>query len=182
MIDVAITAFLLVLVAAVPGRAASLAGVEMPDTITVDDKPLVLNGLGLRKAFGFKAYVGGLYLEQRSSDPETIIDPARRKRVTLHFLRDIDRGRLASGWADSLRTVGSKPLEPAITQFTSLIDDVKKGDEMTFTSRPSAGIEVAHRGTVRGTVPGDDFSRALFTVWFGPKPGDENLKRGMLGK
>jgi hypothetical protein len=35
---------------------------------------------------------------------------------------------------------------------------------------------------VRGAVPGDDFARALFTVWFGPKPGDENLKRGMLGQ
>ena len=35
---------------------------------------------------------------------------------------------------------------------------------------------------VRGTVPGDDFARALFTVWFGPEPGDENLKRGMLGQ
>jgi len=40
---------------------------------------------------------------------------------------------------------------------------------------------VAARGTVRGTVPGDDFARTLFTIWFGPEPGDENLKRGMLG-
>jgi hypothetical protein len=35
---------------------------------------------------------------------------------------------------------------------------------------------------VRGSVPGDDFARALYTVWFGPEPGDENLKHGMLGK
>lgn len=27
-----------------------------------------------------------------------------------------------------------------------------------------------------------DNPRALFTVWFGPEPGDANLKRGMLGK
>ena len=37
-------------------------------------------------------------------------------------------------------------------------------------------------GTVPRTVPGDDFARTLFTIWFGPEPGDENLKRGMLGK
>jgi hypothetical protein len=43
-------------------------------------------------------------------------------------------------------------------------------------------VEVAARGTVRGTVPGDDFARTLFTIWFGPEPGDENLKRGMLGQ
>jgi hypothetical protein len=39
-------------------------------------------------------------------------------------------------------------------------------------------VEVAARGTVRGTVPGDDFARTLFTIWFGPEPGG---KRGMPG-
>jgi len=142
-----------------------------------------LNGTGLRQATALrvKAYVGGLYLAQRTSDPNAVIDPARLKRVTLHFLRSIDRRNLASGWSDSLRKVGGKNLEPAVAQFAALIDDVSKGDTMSFTARPGAGVEVALRGAVRGTVPGDDFSRALFTVWFGPEPGDENLKRGMLG-
>ena len=44
------------------------------------------------------------------------------------------------------------------------------------------GFEVAQDGKTRGSVPGDAFARTLFTVWFGPKPGDENLKRGMLGR
>jgi hypothetical protein len=42
-------------------------------------------------------------------------------------------------------------------------------------------VEVAAQGTVRGRVPGEDFARALFTIWFGPNPSDANLKRGMLG-
>ena len=95
-------------------------------------------------------------------------------------LRDIDRQNLTSGWAESLHKVGGKSTE--ISQFTALVPDVKKGDTMSFTSRPGAGVEVAMRDQVKGTIPGDDFSRTLFTVWFGPKPGDENLKRGMLGK
>ena len=59
---------------------------------------------------------------------------------------------------------------------------MKTGDTMSFTWRPGVGLEVAMDEKVRGTVPGDDFARALFTVWFGPEPGDENLKRGMLGQ
>ena len=163
-IEIAIAASLL-LAAIGPARGATLAGVQLPDTVTVDDAPLVLNGMGLRQATALrvKAYVGGLYLEQRSSDPATVIDSRQRKRVTMKFLRD-------------------KAMEPSITRFTSLIDDVKKGDTLSFTARPGAGVEVTLRDAVRGTVPGDEFSRALFTVWFGPKPGDENLKRGMLGK
>ncbi len=113
-----------------PAQARTLAGVELPDTVVVDGATLRLNGMGLRAATALrvKAYVGGLYLEQPSSDAATVIDSHQRKRVTMKFLRDIDRQRLTSGWA------------------------------------------------------GDDFARALFTVWFGPEPGDENLKRGMLGQ
>ena len=53
---------------------------------------------------------------------------------------------------------------------------------MSFTWRPGTGTEVALNGAARGRVPGDEFARALFAVWFWPTPGDENLKRGMLGK
>jgi hypothetical protein len=112
---------------------------------------------------------------------------AERQRVAGLFramksLRDIDRRNLASGWAASLRKSGGESMEHSISQFTSLIHDVKKGDTMSFIWRPAVGIEVATDGEIRGTVPGDDFARMLFTVWFGPEPGDANLKRGMLGK
>jgi len=96
------------------------------------------------------------------------------------FLRDIDGAPLGSGWADELRKVGGT--ETSVAHFTSLISDVKKGDRMSFTWCPDTGVEVAAQGTVRGRVPGEDFARALFTIWFGPNPGDANLKRGMLGK
>jgi hypothetical protein len=179
---VVVVVALLALTIGGPLRAASLAGVELPDTDTVNGTKLVLNGMGLRQATALrvKAYVGGLYLEKPSSDPDTVINSRQCKRVTMKFLRDIDGARLASGWADGLRKVGGT--EASISRFTSLIGDVKKGDAMSFTWCPEAGVEVAVRGTVRGTVPGDEFARALFTVWFGPEPGDENLKRGMLGK
>ena len=165
-----------------PAQARTLAGVELPDTVTVDGTTLRLNGMGLRAATALrvKAYVGGLYLEQPSSDGATVIDSHQPKRVTMKFLRDIDRQRLTSGWAEELRKVGGK--EPSIAEFTSLIPDVKTGDTMSFTWRPGVGLEVAMDEKVRGAVPGDDFARALYTVWFGPEPGDENLKRGMLGQ
>jgi len=182
MTRVAPIAPLLVLLALAPAQARTLAGIALPDTMAADGATLVLNGMGLRQATALrvKAYVGGLYLEKRTSDANTVINSRELKRVVMKFLRDIDRGRLASGRADELRKVGGKA--PEITQFTSLIPDVKTGDTMSFTWRPGAGLEVAKDNEVRGTVPGEDFARALFTLWFGPKPGDENLKRGMLGK
>jgi len=177
-------ALLLTLLALAPAQARKLAGVEMPDTAVVDGVTLKLNGMGLRAATALriKAYVGGLYLEQPTHDAAIVIDSKQPKRVTMKFLRDIDRERLTGGWAESLRKVGGKTLEPSIAEFTSLIPDVKTGDTMSFTWRPGTGLEVAMDGKVRGTVSGDEFARGLFTVWFGPDPGDANLKSGMLGK
>jgi hypothetical protein len=41
--------------------------------------------------------------------------------------------------------------------------------------------EVAKDEKVRGSVPVTT-SPGRDTVWFGPEPGDEDLKRGMLGQ
>jgi chalcone isomerase-like protein len=174
----------LVVVLAAPARARTLADVELPDSVVVDGTTLRLNGMGLRQAtpLRIKAYVGALYLKEPSSDAATVIDSRQPKRVTMKFLRDIDGKRMASGWADELRKVGNKIPEDRIAQFSALIPDVKTGDTLSFTWRPGTGVDVALNDKPRGSVPGDDFARALFTVWFGPTPGDENLKRGMLGQ
>jgi hypothetical protein len=36
-------------------------------------------------------------------------------------------------------------------------------------------------GKVMGTIAGDDFSRALFSIWLGSHPPHADLKAGMLG-
>ena len=173
---------LLAFATAAGGR--TLAGVDLPDSVTIDGATLRLNGMGLRTATALRvrAYVGGLYLEQPTSDGAVVIDSHQRKRVTMKFLRNIDRNRLTSGWAEPLRKIGGKGMEPTIDQFSSLIDDVSTGDTLAFTWRPGAGLEIAKNDKVRGTIAGDEFARTLFTVWFGPAPGDANLKRGMLGQ
>ena len=162
--------------------ARTLAGVELPDTITIEDTTLRLNGMGLRQAtmLRIKAYVGALYLEKPSRDAQTVIDSAERKRVTMVFLRAISKDQLASGWADSLRKIA--PSEAAaIDRFVQLVPDVESGGRMEFTFRPGKGVEIAYDGKSRGTIEGDGFAKALLTVWFGPEPGDANLKKGMLG-
>jgi hypothetical protein len=170
------------LAGAVQTSARTLADVELPETISVDDATLHLNGMGLREAtvLHVKAYVGGLYLEKPSHDADTVIDSKQRKRVTMVFLRDISKKQLASGWADSLRAVAPDE-SAAIGRFMELVPDVKKRGRMEFTFRPGQGVEIAYDGKPRGTIEGDGFARALLTVWFGPKPGDPNLKKGMLG-
>ena len=46
-------------------HADSLAGISMPNNITVENETLILNGLGLREKYWVDVYVNGLYLLKR---------------------------------------------------------------------------------------------------------------------
>ena len=87
-IRIALIMFLCTAIAfAVP--AGEVAGVRMPDTITVEGKTLKLNGMGLRKKVMFKVYVAGLYVETPTKAAEAIISSDQVKRMDLHILRSL---------------------------------------------------------------------------------------------
>ena len=80
-----------------PACAAELAGVVMPEQVTVDGKTLVLNGLGLREATFLRVdvYVAGLYLEEKSQDADKTQDSSHRVKNT-RFPRSTGLCRSAS--------------------------------------------------------------------------------------
>jgi len=173
--------------AAGPVAAGELAGVTLPDTITVDTKPLVLNGMGLREATLLKVdvYVAGLYLETRSSDPEAIIASEQTKRLVMRFVRAVDRDALLKGWNEGFgRSSGPSgvALRERIATFESWVTDMPKGESLSLTYSPETGVRVEIRGEAKGTVPGADFARALFRIWLGASPPNPGLKDGLLGK
>ena len=44
--------------------AGTVAGVNMPDTITLNTQELLLNGMGLREKYWIDIYVAGLYINK----------------------------------------------------------------------------------------------------------------------
>lgn len=165
--------------------AAELAGVSLPDRVTVGDQTLVLNGMGLRKKAVFKVYVGALYLAQKSADPAAILAADAPRRMVMHFLRDVGRDRLVEAWKEGF--AGNAPqaqtrLAREIERFLSFWRDVKEGEEVTMTYLPGKGTTVAFGGKELGTIEGKEFADALLSVWLGPKPPSEDLKAGLLGK
>jgi hypothetical protein len=172
--------------AVLPLEAKELKGVEFPESVVVDGRELVLNGLGLRQATAFKVdiYVAGLYLAERSNDPEAILGSNEPKQLVLHFLRNVGSSDLTKAWDDGFEK-NAAPEIPAlkerIEEIKSFTKDMKTGQELTFTHRPGVGIEVDIDKVVIGTVKGDDFSKAFLSIWLGPNPPNRTLKEGLLG-
>jgi len=166
-------------------HAASLAGVTLPDTVQVEGTTLVLNGLGLRKKFVVKVYVAGLYLEQKSSDPGAIIKADAPKRIVMQFLHGVSKNQLADAFEESFNNNtpdAKQTMKADIDRLLGALEPVKEGDQMVFTYVPGTGTTLAINGKDKLTIAAPTFGPVLFSVWLGPKPPNEDLKKGILGR
>jgi hypothetical protein len=161
-------------------------GVSFPDQSLVAGSALTLNGLGLRQATMLKVnvYVAALYVAKVSADANTILGANTPKEIILHFVRDVDAGELQKAWEEGFVSNAGEQmstLKERIEKLKGWMADMKSGQQLTFTHKPGAGIEVNVNGTVKGTIDGDDFAKAFFSIWLGAHPPNEDLKAGLLG-
>jgi hypothetical protein len=165
--------------------AGEVAGVKMPDTETVEGKALKLNGMGLRTKYGVvKVYVLGLYLETRSADAGAVISSDQVKRIRMSFLRDVAGPKIAETITEGFERNSKAQmgtLKARLDKLATIVPDVVKGDEVVLTYSPGKGTSVQAKGTDRGVIEGKDFADALFSVWLGAVPAQEDLKKLLLG-
>ena len=167
--------------------AEEIGGVKLPDSLTVGEETLLLNGAGLRKRLFVKVYAGALYLMQKTTDPQTIIESDVPMAVRMHFIYDgVSAKKLVDAWNEGFgnATDGNlAPIQREINQFNACFtQEAKKDDIYDIIYVPGQGTRVVMKGNVVDTIEGLDFKKALFSIWFGKRPADTGLKEGMLGQ
>lgn len=168
-----------------PLAAAELAGVTLDDHAEAAGTHLALNGLGLRKKFGFKVYVGGLYIASPSGDADAIMGADGPRRMVMHFVRGVSKKQLCDGWNEGLAANTPSASDAVKKDFETLcgyMEDVSKGDQLVFTYVPGTGTAVEVKGAARAPVEGKAFADALLACWLGPEPPSDDFKDGLLGK
>jgi len=160
--------------------------VDFPDHLQVKGTELALNGLGIRKATILKVsvYVAALYVTTPAQDPKVLADPNTPAELILHFVRNVGVGDLRNAWSEGFEKAAKEQLpllNARIAMLNSWMSDVKTGQRLTFIRIPGSGVQVVVNGVAKGTITGDDFSRALFSIWLGPEPPNADLKNGLLG-
>jgi hypothetical protein len=169
-----------------PVFADTLAGVTLPDTVTVGGKTLVLNGMGVRSKFFVKVYVAGLYLEKKSADANNIIQSDSAKRIVLQFIRsEVTREQMTEAFDEALKNNApdkASGLQAEIGQFLKALETMREKEQMVVTYVPGGGTTVTVRGKDKLTIPGLPFGQLVFSMWLGPKPPNGDLKNGLLGK
>lgn len=181
-----VTILSLLLAVAAPASANECEGVELSNAVRVDGQPLVLNGMGVREAtvFNVNVYVAGLYLEHRSRDANTILSTDQRRRLVLRFVRDVSASDIREAFTSGFRQnagAQASALSARIATLNGYMADMSDGGTLQFTYVPGTGLEVKVGNRVRGTIEGEDFARAFFSIWLGSSPPNGGLKTGLLG-
>ncbi|MGC2165019.1 MAG: chalcone isomerase family protein [Gallionella sp.] len=168
--------------------AIEIAGVKPATEVQLGTQLLKLNGAGVRTKFFFKVYVAALYLPQKQKSAEAIIAGDHQYRIALHMLRDLSSEKLFKAFNDAIEANHSAAelgaMGAEIKQMAGIFDaakQVKEGDAITLDYLPGIGTQISINGTLRGTIGGIEFNRAILRIWLGRNPAQEDLKEGMLG-
>lgn len=168
----------------VADSSRTVNGVVLPLSISAGGHTLHLNGAALRKKAIFKVYVAALYVATRSNSADAILAEDAPRRMEMHFLRNVDKGKICDAWADGLKdnTPGAPAeVQQQFTELCSLMDDIKDDQAFVFTYVPGEGTTVSVAGVEKGKIGDKAFSDAMLRTWIGPKPGPgEGFKKNLL--
>ncbi len=171
---------------ALTAGAATVAGLNVADSVTVNNQKLVLNGAALRKKFVVKVYVGSLYLQSKKTNAAAILTDDAPRRQVMHFLYDVDKEKMVEAWTDGLEdnTPNASPeVKTAFSTLSSWMEDMKEGQTIVLTYVPGIGTTVEVNGKSKGTLGGKAVADAILNTWVGPKPGPGgDFKKGVLGQ
>ena len=181
---IAISVFCFAVALSVGAAHAEATGVSLPEAVSVAGRELRQNGLGVFKTKVFlKVYAVALYLETPTTEAQAAITADEAKRIVLVMLRDVSREKFVHEVEKGIMR-NSGPVMPTLRARLDLLKEklpaLKKGNVLDFTYLPGAGTLIRGQGQEL-TIPGKDFADALFSVWLGPKPVSDAVKRQLLG-
>ncbi len=178
---------IILLVSASAANAQSVKGVDFADEVTLAGKKLYLNGVGVKKSFFQTIYVAGLYLPHPTSDPAKAIKIDTSKQIILQVITSkLSKDKIVEEWNEGFFNNSQEmmhTLQEKITTFNSFFNkDMVANDRINISYISGLGTEVKINSETNIIIPGSDFMQALWAIWLGTNPADNDLKNGLLGK
>jgi hypothetical protein len=167
--------------------AKEVSDVNIPETYKEGSQELVLNGAGIREKFWIDLYVGALYLIEKSKDGNKVIADDKTMNIRLHMVSGMVTNEkmtdaVNEGFDNSTKK-NIAPIKAEITMFTDVFKEkIVEGDFFDFAYTPADGTKIYKNGTLKTTIKGLAFKKALFGIWFCGDPADDDLKEEMLGQ
>ena len=168
-------------------KAGEIGGINMPEALETGQTKLYLNGAGIRKKFFMDLYVAGLYLEEKSDDPEVIIEADEPMAIRLHIISSmITSKKMEKATREGFENATGGNIEPIKVQIEEFItvfkEEIKEDDIYDLIYVPGKGMKISKNNESRSIIKGFPFKKAMFGIWLSDKPAQKSLKKKMLGK
>lgn len=163
-------------------QAANLADKYFESEYEYEGIKMELRGTGLKSVFFMKAFIAGLYTEDKQDAEEILGEP---KHIEVKYFVNVPAKKLSNFTIKNMKKNITEKEFMKITDEVELMRqyfvDLKPGDRFGLTYIPKKGTKFIYNGEQTGFISGEDFARALFSVWLGKKPFDKKLKSQILG-
>jgi hypothetical protein len=157
----------------------------------VKDGDTSLLGVGLRtktiakvKVYGIGLYVGDSALagplKGKAGSAEfyhELVNGDFKKRVVLKFVRDVSTEQLRDGFRDSLKDAGNQR-----ERWIDYFSDMHSGQEIIIGWVPGVGLQTKVAGTDKPVINDKAFASAVFAIWLGDKPIEEDVKKDLVAR
>ena len=168
-------------------RALDVSGVHFDDHVTLDGAPLVLNGVGVRHVtvFGIEVYVAGLYVPSRTSDATEILRTDRPRQLVAVMRRDVSHDQIGPGFRSAIEQVagsGAARLRSELDAFAAWMPSMRNGQRLTVSYTPAGALVISTTASEISFHGSADLARAFFEMWIGPRPVEDGLHDGLLGR
>jgi hypothetical protein len=159
--------------------------ISFPNTYKAGTEQLVLNGGGTRQKYWMDMYVGALYLPAKSKDEASIIAANNPMVIRMCIVSGLISSAkmikaVDEGFEKSVGNDQSK-FKWEIDQFKKAFSDPIKVGDVFDAVYENEKLSIYKNNVLKAEIPGLSFKKAVFGIWLGANPADENLKRGMLG-
>ena len=133
-----------------------------------------------------KVYEGSLYLENKNSDADEIINSNNPMALRINVISemvtaDAMKKALSEGLEKSTNNNTNHILEEIKQLSSSFNSAVSTGDFYEFIFIPEIGTHVLKNNELVELIPGFDFKKAFFGIFLSNNPIQKNLKKAMLG-
>ena len=152
-----------------------------------------LLGVGLRKKAFFKVYAIGFYvadsalagpLAAHKGKTETpafykeLTTGDFEKQIVMKFTRNESTSQIQGAFRDMLSAADPTKLN----QFLAFFGDTKEGQSYEISWKAGGVLETKVVGLGKTPIADAKFAAAVFGIWLGDKPIQEDIKKGLVSR
>jgi hypothetical protein len=101
-----------------------------------------------------------------------------RKQVVMKFVRTVSRDQIQGAFRETLGGADKARLET----FLAFFGDTKSGEAYVLRWEPGQGLLTTVAGQQKAPIDDKNFGAAVFGIWLGDKPIQDDIKRGLISR